>query len=307
MGGSSRRFSATASQSRNPRSASALERRSALQANNRIGNIKEPGIDNIPNVALKTVIKAAPEMILDIYLSCRGNFSRAMEAAKTRRLAKNNKPQDDSSSYRPLCMLDTPGKMLERFIFNQIDAAVGHLIADNQYGFRKGRSNLDTKSLIKRRRQSLECGGNLGVGNTACLQLSMLKMPLIQLGEKISACYWIGSAYRWTWRRWLKSTWKIDYLCTIQKRIRNPILSNHWGNPTKFGVWASPVQHHVRWYAQGQAATRSQDSGLRKRRGASHHWKDPEGNLAYLSKMHWSCAIVDGVSRPQSGWPQNWV
>ena len=40
-------------------------------------------------------------------------------------------------------MLDTPGKNLERFIFNRIEAAAGHLLADNQYGFRKGRSTLD--------------------------------------------------------------------------------------------------------------------------------------------------------------------
>ena len=40
-------------------------------------------------------------------------------------------------------MLDSLDKMLERFIFNRIEAAAEHLLADNHYGFRKGRSTLD--------------------------------------------------------------------------------------------------------------------------------------------------------------------
>ena len=35
------------------------------------------------------------------------------------------------------------GKTLERFIFNRIEAATRHLLADNQYGLRKGRSIID--------------------------------------------------------------------------------------------------------------------------------------------------------------------
>ena len=99
-------------------------------------------MDKIPNVALKTVIKAAPDMFLDIYNTCL--VDRTFPERWTRQrlvlLPKNNKLPDDPSSYRPLCMLDTLGKMLERFILNRIDlTAVGHLLVDNQYGFRKGR------------------------------------------------------------------------------------------------------------------------------------------------------------------------
>ena len=43
-----------------------ISRKELLRANNRIGNNKAPGMDNIPNVALKTVIKVAPSMFLDI-------------------------------------------------------------------------------------------------------------------------------------------------------------------------------------------------------------------------------------------------
>ena len=96
-------------------------------------------------MALKAAIKAAPEMFLDIYNTClaEGIFPERWKRQRLVLLPKNIKPPDDISSHRPLCMLDAPGKMLERFIFNRIETAVGHLLADNQYGFRKVRSTLD--------------------------------------------------------------------------------------------------------------------------------------------------------------------
>ena len=149
-------------------------------------------MDNIPNVALKTAIKAAPEIFLDIYNTCLAEeiFPERWMRQTLVLLLKNKKPPDDPSSYRPLCMLDTPGKMLERFIYNRIEAAAGHLLADNQYSFRKGRSTLDAINQVTGKVKeaiSLESGGIVGARNTACLQLLMLKMPLIQPGRKISA------------------------------------------------------------------------------------------------------------------------
>ena len=103
-----------------------ISREELLQANNRVGNNKAPGMDNVSNVALKTTIKAAPDMFLDIYNTClaEGTFPERWKRQRLVLLPKNNKPPHDLSSYRPLCMLDTPGKMLERFIFNRIEVAV---------------------------------------------------------------------------------------------------------------------------------------------------------------------------------------
>ena len=84
-------------------------------------------------------------MFLDIYNTClaEGTFPERWKRQRLVLLTKNNKPPDDPSSYRPSCMLDTPGKVLELYIFNRIEAAVAHLLADNQYDFRKGISTLD--------------------------------------------------------------------------------------------------------------------------------------------------------------------
>ena len=58
---------------------------------------------------------------------------------------KGNKPLEDASSYRPICLLDTMGKLLEEMILQRLQ---GHMVGENgllenQFGFRKGRSTVD--------------------------------------------------------------------------------------------------------------------------------------------------------------------
>ena len=50
-----------------------------------------------------------------------------------------------SSSYRPICLLDTVRKLLEEMILQRLQ---GHMVrenglSENQFGFRKGRSTVD--------------------------------------------------------------------------------------------------------------------------------------------------------------------
>ncbi|XP_015509714.2 uncharacterized protein LOC107216897 [Neodiprion lecontei] len=121
-----------------------------MEACNRVGNNKAPGLDGIPNIALKTSIKAAPKLFLETYDSClkEGIFPRRWKQQRLVLLPKGKKPPDEPSSYRPLCMLDTAGKILERIIHQRIDAVVDPLLSENQYGFRKGRSTLDAIDLV---------------------------------------------------------------------------------------------------------------------------------------------------------------
>lgn len=116
-----------------------------LRATRRVGNTKAPGLDNIPNTALKTAIEAAPELFLEMYNTClsEGTFPVQWKQQRLVLLPKGNKPPEEASSYRPLCMLDTAGKIFERIISNRIDASVGHCLAENQYGFRKGVSTIE--------------------------------------------------------------------------------------------------------------------------------------------------------------------
>ena len=60
-------------------------------------------------------------------------------------LRKGNKPLGDASSYRPICLLDTMGKLLEEMMLQRLQ---GHMVREYdlsvyQFGFRKGRSTVD--------------------------------------------------------------------------------------------------------------------------------------------------------------------
>ena len=110
-----------------------------LIATAKVGNSKAPGMDGILNVVLKTAIEAVPAMFLDMYNTClkEGTFPDKWKWQRPVHLPKGKKPPDEPLSYRPLCMLDTAGKVFERIIHNRIEKVVNPLLAGDQYGFRK--------------------------------------------------------------------------------------------------------------------------------------------------------------------------
>ena len=60
-------------------------------------------------------------------------------------LRKGNKYLENASSYRPICLLDTMGKLLEALILQRLQTLlVGENgLSENQLGFRKGRFTVD--------------------------------------------------------------------------------------------------------------------------------------------------------------------
>ncbi|XP_049309471.1 uncharacterized protein LOC125777805 [Bactrocera dorsalis] len=118
-----------------------------VQAAERFKNSKAPGLDGIPNRALKIAISYHPQPFSDLYTRSlrEGVFPKIWKVQRLVLLQKPNKPAGEPSSYRPLCMIDTMGKILERIICTRLE---NHLegdggLSDNQYGFRKRRSTLD--------------------------------------------------------------------------------------------------------------------------------------------------------------------
>ena len=112
----------------------------------RVGNSKAPGPDNIPNIALKAAIRARPDKFREVYNSClrEGIFPEQWKRQRLVLLPKTKNPSGEPSSYRPLCMLNTAGKVLERIIYNRLEKAVERAgdLAERQYGFRKARSTI---------------------------------------------------------------------------------------------------------------------------------------------------------------------
>ena len=118
-----------------------------LAATKRMRVKKAPGPDGIPNVALKTAIVENPEMFRDSLQVCmdRGHFPSQWKRQKLVLLPKPGKPPGAPSSYRPICLLDTLGKLLERIILNRVtrftESESG--LSTMQFGFRSGKSTMD--------------------------------------------------------------------------------------------------------------------------------------------------------------------
>ena len=118
-----------------------------LKACNKIGDTKTPGPDGVPNVALKAAIKCRPELFLQVYDSClcEGVFPTPWKKQRLVLLPKGDKPPNDPSSYRPICLLDTVGKVFERIICNRLKTYTegDRGLSDRQFGFRKAKSTVD--------------------------------------------------------------------------------------------------------------------------------------------------------------------
>jgi len=108
---------------------------------------KAPGPDGIPNVALKAAIHAFPDMFRTVLQKCldEGHFPDRWKIQKLVLLPKPGKPPEDPVSYRPICLLDTLGKLLEKIILNRLtkctESELG--LSEMQFGFRKGKSTVD--------------------------------------------------------------------------------------------------------------------------------------------------------------------
>lgn len=108
---------------------------------------KAPGIDGIPNEILKETVTVYPGILLRCLNACflNGEFFSDWKRQKLVLLRKGDKPLEEVSSYRPICLLDTMGKLLEDMVLQRLQ---NHLTGENslsgkQFGFRKGRSTVD--------------------------------------------------------------------------------------------------------------------------------------------------------------------
>ena len=105
-----------------------------------------PVIDGVPNEILKEVIRASPVILLEAFNSCLREERFFVDLKKQRLvfLRKGNKPLGVASSYRPICLLDTMGKLLEEFILQRLQTLLvrENGLSENQFRFRKGRSTV---------------------------------------------------------------------------------------------------------------------------------------------------------------------
>ena len=106
-----------------------------------------PGIHEVPNEILKEVIGTYPKILLEAFNSClrERRFFVGWKMQRLVLLKKGNKPMEDASSYRPICLLDKMEKLLEEMILQRLQ---GHMVGENvlseiHFGYRKDRSTVD--------------------------------------------------------------------------------------------------------------------------------------------------------------------
>ncbi|KAI5739769.1 hypothetical protein M8J77_023226 [Diaphorina citri] len=113
---------------------------------------KAPGSDGIPSEVLKILIMENPETFLKVFNKCleRGIFPQVWKEGKVVLLKKPGKPEDQPSSYRPICLLSTTGKVLEQLITRRLNDFLENeaVLSPNQFGFRPRRSTTDAVSKV---------------------------------------------------------------------------------------------------------------------------------------------------------------
>lgn len=113
---------------------------------------KAPGPDGVTNLVLKAAVQENPDMFRVTLQRCldAGRFPDRWKRQKLVLLPKPGKPHGDPSAYRPICLIDTVGKLLEKVILNRLTKYTEGVqgLSDSQFGFRKGKSTVDAINVV---------------------------------------------------------------------------------------------------------------------------------------------------------------
>ena len=142
-----------------------------------------PGIDGIPNEILKEVIRVYPYILLEAFNSYlhEGRFFTDWKRQRMVLFRKGEKPLDKPSTFRPICLLDTMGKLLEDLIL-QRHMQDNCSLSENQFGFRKGRSTIDVIQAVVDIAMEAERGA--GKQNVFCALIN------IEIGNTFNPAKW---------------------------------------------------------------------------------------------------------------------
>ncbi|KAI1000147.1 hypothetical protein K3495_g8053 [Podosphaera aphanis] len=123
------------------------------EALRKLPNDKAPGPDGIPNRFLKYCSKTLSKGLAELFNACLrlGYHPKKFKESTTIVIRKPQKPSYDTpKSYRPIALLNTMGKLLEKLVANRIsDAAEKYnLLPDEQMGARPKRSTISAVELL---------------------------------------------------------------------------------------------------------------------------------------------------------------
>lgn len=107
---------------------------------------KAPGIDGIPNILVKRLPMAGIEFLTKIINACIDlcYFPSHFKTAKVISILKPSKDPKMATSYRPISLLSSIGKIFERIIRNKLNNFLteNSILKDEQFGFKEEHSTV---------------------------------------------------------------------------------------------------------------------------------------------------------------------
>ncbi|KAL1122950.1 hypothetical protein AAG570_003275 [Ranatra chinensis] len=118
----------------------------------KLKNNKSPGSDGIPNTVLKHFTRKALVKLTNITNAIlkHAHYPTHWKTATVIALPKPGKPTTEPSSYRPISLLSSLAKVVDRIILNRL-TDVGdkmRIIPDNQFGFRRNHATIHQLSRV---------------------------------------------------------------------------------------------------------------------------------------------------------------
>jgi len=115
-------------------------------------NSKSPGPDNIPYIFIKNLPQTGLKILLQIYniIWTQGTFPNQWRNANIIPIPKPNKSKFDIENYRPISLISTLSKLIEKIINKRLIWTLesSKLISKEQCGFRKNHSTIDALSTL---------------------------------------------------------------------------------------------------------------------------------------------------------------
>lgn len=132
-----------------------------------------PGMGGITGRILSAVHRFRPTMLTGLYNQCARDGTEPASWKKSRAvlLRKGGKPEGDHSSYRPICLLNVVGKVLETMPVARLEEHIKSRggLSPNQHGFRKSTS---TDDAVRKLQQKILAAINFS-SNKFCVAISL--------------------------------------------------------------------------------------------------------------------------------------
>ncbi|KAF8789772.1 putative RNA-directed DNA polymerase like protein [Argiope bruennichi] len=107
---------------------------------------KAPGLDGIDNIVIQQINQKFPQLFTDFFNKCLTlkKFPDSLKIGNIILFRKPGKPINEATSYRPISLLPTIGKVLEKLLTQRLTYHLekNNHICNRQYGFREGKSIL---------------------------------------------------------------------------------------------------------------------------------------------------------------------